>query len=62
MGSDILVPVALFLAAHTGALIYYAGAVRQTLKFHGDVIARHEIECKECGKAITILQAKVGVL
>ena len=50
-----------FLAANTGALIYFAGQVKETLRNHEMRIENYEMRCNSCGKIVIRLAMKAGM-
>ncbi|MGA9071857.1 MAG: hypothetical protein WB424_16460 [Terracidiphilus sp.] len=59
--TDAMVTIALFIAAQTGGLIYFAGVVAATLRHHDDRLAQLETALRSNEKGVALLAGKEGV-
>jgi hypothetical protein len=59
--SGALIAVCLFGATQTGALVYFAGKVAETLRRHDDELNKLRLECAERRKVSYALAVKEGI-
>jgi hypothetical protein len=61
LSPDAIATIVVFIAAQTGALIFFAGVVAFTLKNHDRRLTTNETDCKECRRTVIQLATKEGI-